>query len=425
MTRAASLAVAVAALVIAVPAFAAPEFSVATFTGPGAVNIRNQLVRAVCDQLACAPTAKKGKKAPPTLNGRVIKSKKATTLELWLVQAGKTKWRKPFAVNKAMKLDDDVVDSAAKLVLSTMDVQPAKQPEPPPAPPPQPEPERKLSDPATDWSSPSQPAATTTTTETPAETKPETPSSSDGYKPPTVAASVNLDLLYRAFTFSGLTTNNASEYKGFPIAAPHLHLDAYPLVPFVDGMLAGLGLEADFSFTLGLKAIAGSGASKIEYPSQLLRFNGGLKFRIPLTSSGIAVVPAVGVAYTSFSISKNDQGNKLEGLPQVAYTSLKVGVGAEAPLLDNKLLLFLNVSFLPTFAAGEIISPTYFPEGKLWGLMGHLGASYQIIGGLEARLVFQFERYDLSFTFKDGDKYNAAGAADLMIGGTLGVGYRF
>lgn len=416
MTRAASLAVAVATLVIAVPAFAAPEFSVAAFTGPGAVNLRNQMVRAVCDQLACAPTVKKGKKAPPTLNGRVIKSKRATTLELWLVQAGKEKWRKPFAVNKAMKLDDDVVEKAAKLVLTTMGVQAEKQPEPPPPPPPQPEPERKLSDPATDWSTPSQPAATTT--ETPAETKPEESQTSE-YKPPTVAASVNLDLLYRAFTFSG--PNNASEYKGFPIAAPHLHLDAYPLVPFVDGMLEGLGLEGDFSFTLGLRAVAGSES----YPSQLLRFNGGFKFRIPLTSSGIAVVPAVGLAYTSFSVSADKDGNKLTGLPQVAYTSLKVGVGAEAPLLDNKLLLFLNVSFLPTFSAGEVISPTYFPEGKLWGLMGHLGASYQIIGGLEARLVFQFERYDLSFTFQDGDKYTATGAADLMVGGTLGVGYRF
>jgi len=175
----------------------------------------------------------------------------------------------------------------------------------------------------------------------------------------------------------------------------------------------------------GLKAIAGSGATKVEYPSQLMRFGGALKFRLRLTSSGIAVVPAVGVAYTSFSVSAAENGSKLQGLPQVAYTSLKVGVGAEAPLLDDKLLLFLNVSFLPTFAAGEVISPTYFPEGKIWGLMGHLGASYQIIGGLEARLVFQFERYDLSFTTEPADTYKASGAADLMVGGTLGVGYRF
>ncbi|HEY3445287.1 MAG TPA: hypothetical protein VGK67_02940, partial [Myxococcales bacterium] len=440
---------------VAVPAIAG-ELTVNAFAGPGALAVQKQVSRAVCDDVQCvpAPKNKKAKKKPAILNGKVVKGKKVTNLEVWLVGTnGKQAWKKTWPL-AAGKLTPENLAKVTEQVVKSVGAK-----APPPAPPePKAEPARTAPPPdsssssatsaSSSSSSSSSSSGSSSSTASAAEPKKEggddwakaeakpakavetsdepaasastsTTSSSDGAGTlPTIFASVNMDLMSRGFAYDNLSTANLHEYKGFPIAAPHIHLDVYPLARVVDGWLQGLGLEADVAFTLGLKAVAGS----IDFPSQIMRLNGALKFRIPLTSGGIAVYPAVGFNYASFSLSPSKTSTTLDGLPEVAYLGLKLGAGLDAPLLDDKLRLGLGINYLPVFAAGEVISASYFPEGSVWGLGVNASAGYRILSPLEIRLGFALERYALSFKTLPTDTYKANGASDLLWSLSLGIG---
>ncbi|MGC4119054.1 MAG: hypothetical protein QM765_31705 [Myxococcales bacterium] len=438
MTRAASFLAALVVVLFAVPALAG-EVTVNVFTGPGAAVVQKQVTKAVCDEAQCVPAAKakKAKKKPPVLNGKVVKAKKATNLDLWLVGAnGKQAWKKTWPL-AAGKLTPENLQKVTEQVLETVGgkTPPPPPPEPKPEPKPTPPPDTTSSSSSTSTSSSSSSSSTASATEAKSdgtkaeltEAKSEEPaatsstaastSSDSSSQLPTIFASVNIGLLSRGFTYDALTTANLHEYKGFPIAAPQIHLDAYPLARLTDGWLQGLGLEADFAFTLGLKAVSGS----VDFPSQILRVNAALKFRIPVYRA-IAVYPAVGFNYASFSLSPSKANTTLDGLPEVAYLGLKLGVGLDAPLLDDKLRLGLGVNYLPVFAAGEVISAGYFPEGSVWGLGVNASVGYRILSPLEVRLGFGLERYALSFKSIPSDTYRASGASDLLWSLSLGLG---
>ena len=429
MTRAASWSGALVALTLAAPAFAG-EVAIGAFAGPGAAPVRAALSRAVCEQVDCvaAPKGKKAKKkTPPVLTGKVAKNKKR--VEISLVKAGKPAWKKSYPLT-AGKLGGDSLEKIAAQVVKSVG---GKVSEPEPLPEPAFSPQTtSSSDTAAvassstgeesrlagdDWPEKSAPSAEE---QRAAEPDAEVSASSDGAgQLRTISLSVNLDLLSRSFSYDALTTANLHKYTGFPIAAPSIHLDAYPLMRLTKGLLAGLGLEADLAFSLGLKAVL----SGVAYPSQILRFNGALKFRLPLTASGIALVPAVGVGYTSFSLSAAEDGSTLTDLPEVSYLTMRVGAGIDAPLLNDKVLLRLGVAYLPLFSAGELISAGYFPEGTGWGLGLNASAGYRVFSPLEIRLGFAMERYSLSFLSIPEDTYRATGAVDLLWSISLGAGY--
>ncbi len=454
MTRAASLPCVLIVVLFAVPA-AAGEVAVNAFSGPGAAAVHKQVSKAVCAEARCvpAPKNKKAKKKPFVLNGKVLKAKKASHLEVWLVGTnGKPAWKKKWPL-AAGKLAPENLARLTKQVVGSVGAK-TKAPSPPPA---EPKPEPKSAPPPPESTTTTTTASASSATSTPPDSAAETRTEGDDEdgarseaKPakyvearsgpaatvstspsassddadadaagrlPTVFASVNIDLLSRGFTYENLTTANLHEYKGFPIASPHIHLDAYPLARLVDGWLQGVGLEADFAFTLGLKAVAVS----VDFPSQILRFNAALKFRIPVYGN-IAVYPAAGFNYASFSLSPSRTNATLDGLPEVSYLGFKLGAGLDAPLLDDKLRLGLGVNYLPVFAAGEVISAGYFPEGSVWGLGVTASAGYRILSPVEVRLAFALERYALSFKLEPADTYKANGAADLLWSLSLGVG---
>jgi hypothetical protein len=425
---------------------AAPQVTVAPFTGPGAVSLRNQVVRSVCDALDCVPAAKgKQKKGPAVLNGRAIKGKKGTTLEIWIVGTnGREKMHKPYAVT-AGKLGEETLEKASKAILDAMGVKrepPPPPPEPTPSnppptaasnpPPSNPPPEDKKKG-ESDWAEPSkkdkdEPKPVDSTGEAKDAPAGTTRASTNDYKTPTILAAIHFDVLGRIFTLNNLASANMHEYRG-PNLAPRLHLDSYPLTRFTDSLAKGIGLEADFSFTLGMKAVAGSES----YPSQLIRFDIMAKYRYAFQSAmGLAVIPAIGYSRTSFSLSSASgctpsaaDDCTLKGLPQVAYSGLKVGLGAELPLMENKLLVGLGIYLVPVFAAGDIISPTYFQQGTVLGVDFNVGVGYRVIDNVELRLAFTLERYGLSFTNATTDTYRADGASDLYVGGTVGAAFVF
>lgn len=417
--------ISLAVLLLAAPALGAPEIAVAPFTGPGAAAVRAQVVRTLCDSLDCSstPPPLSGEGVFPVLHGRVASTRKAKLLEVWLVYGAREKWRKSYPL-PAGKLSADSLAKARAAVFDSLGAlgpaEPARRVEAPPEAGAEPDEEespvrrtRAVTASAADEGGRAEPDADATagTLERPAA----------GYAPPIIEASINLELLYRAFRLDALSTRNLHEYSGFPIAAPRLHLDLYPLARATESLARGLGLEADFSFSLGLRAVAGP----TSYPSQLMRLAAGAKFRLPFTASGIAVVPAVGFTRTSFSHSAADGGAELEGLPGVAYTGMSVAVGFEAPLLDQKLLLGARFAILPVFASGEVIGDDYFRDGSSWGLLFNAGVSYRVLPMLELRAGFQLERYGLTFDVRPADRYVAAGASDLLLGGALGAGYLF
>lgn len=433
MQRSTWLAAALLTFIVA-PAHAAPAVAVAPFVGPGGPSVRSQVVLAICGTADCSPQVPKGKakkNGPAVLSGRIVvnRAKKTSALELSLVAGGREKVRKTFPLVYG-KLSAESAEAAGRVILDALGAR-AAPPSPPPAVAAAPPVEASTTPeasalPASESTVPARPSS-----EEPSDKEKEGAQErawavSGAYVPPTFSASIGFDVISRSFSLSNLTTGNVYEYRGFPIGAPRLHVESYPLQRVIRGPLSTLGVDADLSFTLGLQ----SAAHSINYPSQLMRFSLNVKYRWAIGDSGSAVIPSLGYTRTSFSATRqvkqaDGTTSTLQGLPDVAYSGLKLGVGGELPMLDRKLLLSGCLFLVPVFEAGEVISPAYFPKGSAWAFGASLGAGYRVLSALEIRLAFQIERYSLSFDSQSADTYHASGASDLFVGGTLGLGYLF
>ena len=123
----------------------------------------------------------------------------------------------------------------------------------------------------------------------------------------------------------------------------------------------------------------------------------------------------------------------LDGLPSITYNALKVGVAGELPFATTGLLAFGRFSILPVLSASELIGvnppgrTTYFANGSVLGIDFGLGVGFKLppLPALQVRLGFDFARYGLSFKSSSTDTYQAEGAVDQYLGGTLALRYTY
>jgi hypothetical protein len=112
----------------------------------------------------------------------------------------------------------------------------------------------------------------------------------------------------------------------------------------------------------------------------------------------------------------------LGGVPDLVYDGLRVGASARIPIVWR---LALRVDLGGTWVAstGEL-GDVFLPRVSSFGLDGSLAAAVRIVAGLEARLGLDVRAYLHSANRAEGDRYEATGASDLYVTGTLGLAWR-
>lgn len=423
-------------LVLSAPALA-QRIAVPSFTGPGAANVRNQLVTAVCDTADCVtatkvvtggkPDWKKAKKESVLyfVTGNVSKRGKNLTLDLAVLnKAGPPVAKKSFPLEKAGTLSAKNLQAAIDVMRSAFGAAPA--PEPTPTPPP---PDRTAPPPPPTKTSPPPPPTKTEPVkpepekEVPPPEEPPVAKPRGKKKPMLLAVELGSDVLNRRLDYTQASTPNLRRYDLPLFPLPGAKVEFYPLALMRDDLLAGLGVELNFAIAPFLKSRRQS--SPDAYPTTAMRIDGGFRFRLAPFSYPIAFTPYLGIRVQSFSVGALPSGERLDGLPNISFVGLRAGLALDIPIVENLLFVFGRFGVLPVFSSGEIISAAFFPNGSAFGLEGAGGVAVQLLPFMQLRASFEYTQYGMSFKTNATDTYVAEGATDRYLGGNAAVRLQF
>jgi hypothetical protein len=221
------------------------------------------------------------------------------------------------------------------------------------------------------------------------------------------------DLSYEGTTPGG--TNNLRTYSASFISSPCLYLELFPFSQVTDGAFAGLGLFADYSFSVGLKtdvkdSVTGTVLSQNN--TSFTRAQAGLEWRIyPISSSRFAIVPAV-----SWQLMKFNVDPPISGLPGTNLRGVKGALGLEIPAGDSFSLL-LGGGYVKWVVAKDLIEGGFFPGGSAYALEAEAGFSLTLFGPVSLRMLFEYSSTKYSLNPDPTGTYIATGAKDEYIGG--------
>ena len=212
-------------------------------------------------------------------------------------------------------------------------------------------------------------------------------------------------------------SGNLRSYDVAPAAMISVAAEAFPLAA-ADGALRDIGVTASYAHSLSLaSALTGSGTIGTVESA----YSVGLRFRIhPWGDAG----PIIGVSdeYAAQSFVFDSAGLSVDPeIPSVDYQANRTAVDGRIPF--GRFSLLGSAGFRAVVSAGDVASR--FRATSVEGVDGQLGAAATIASGLEARIVFDYERYFYAFQPIPGDAYVAGGALDQFFGATLALAYVF
>ncbi len=449
-------AIALASLLAAPSALAGARISVLPFKGTKANSSRAQIYFPLCEKAECVAVDKASSKGRPDLAkarknridgllvGTVVKAKKKLTLELKLVgPRGESLLKKSYALLPNGKLAPKQVSQAISGVLGAAgggageeESAPAAVAERESAPADE-APSRATeavaaAEPAAEEPAPSEVPETRSRRRERA-TEEESTSASEvsthvesrtdkSFRESFVSVQVGSELFTPSLRFAGVTTTNLRNYSSPLVVAPRFRLEAYPLGLFMKGIVTGVGVEADYLFSV---------ASRTKRPNDGVIFgtrNSQLdiaaRFRIaPIKGSHFSVTPFAGFRMQDFAVGAGSDGSKLDGLPNISYRSLRAGLDLNVPLLDV-LSLSAAGAYLKPLSTGEI-GKDFFPGTVANGFEVGGGVNYAIGAGFDARALVHFQRHTLKFKVTEGATYSATDLVDQQFGGTVALRYTY
>jgi len=240
--------------------------------------------------------------------------------------------------------------------------------------------------------------------------------------PALLEVEATLSLLNRQYGYSSTAMNLTLRSAGVPLLAePGLRLGLFP-VRSSTGSLAAFGIEASFASAVGMNLQRDGDTSGTVFPAVSLSAGVALTARLRMSRT-VRLAPLVGWQMMNFAVQKASDGTVLSGQPPVHWRALSVGLKVEADF-STWCAFFLEASYLFTYTAGPLTNPPYFTSSTP-GLSFDtaLGLSFHAAEHLDVRLAFVLTRFAVVFT--GPGPAPVSGASDQLLGGTLGVRYRY
>jgi hypothetical protein len=192
-------------------------------------------------------------------------------------------------------------------------------------------------------------------------------------------------------------------------------LEFYPGALVSSGPASWFGIVGSGEY---LPALTSRDALNNTYATTAYAVSGGIRVRYrtgPLDAG--ATVAYLRQAFTI------DSATRPEGIPNVTYQSMRLGLDARVDVTD-RFALFARGAYLLVFDLGEIGTDAYFPHATAGGAEAGLGGAFRIVSGLEVRLQLDWRRYFMGMHPEPEDRYIAGGAADDYYSATLGLAFR-
>jgi len=220
----------------------------------------------------------------------------------------------------------------------------------------------------------------------------------------------------RKLSYEGIPAGNTA-LRGFEanlISSPRFHLELYPVSLLTEGVFGGLGVFADYGFSVGLKTSEPAGGAK--HSTSFSRLGAGLAWRLlPVSSSRFALIPAVSYQQLKFKIEPL-AGVPIAGLPDANLSGVKAGAGAEIPL-GSAVSILLGVGYVKWTTAKDLVGDGFFPGGSAYALEAEAGVSVALSGLLSLRILGEYSGTKYSLQPDPSGTYQATGATDRYLGG--------
>lgn len=222
------------------------------------------------------------------------------------------------------------------------------------------------------------------------------------------AVEAGLSLGQRRLGYGGVPAGGGAPlgYQATLFASPRLHAELYPASLVTEGVLAGLGLFADYDFSVGLTTDDPAGGAS--HPTSLTRLGVGALWRFhPVADSQAAIEALLSYQHLAFSVG----GAPIPGLPKADLSGVKAGLDAEIPV-GGAVTLLLGAGYVKWTTARDLVGEGFFPGGRAYALEADAGVSVALGGALSLRALggYCVTRYSLG----SGWPYQASSATDQL-----------
>jgi hypothetical protein len=257
----------------------------------------------------------------------------------------------------------------------------------------------------------------------------ELPADSDESSPPRPAfpqlavVQIGTDFLAHRINYSDPGVEGLLDYRASMVLTPALHAELYPLSRFQSGALSELGLQVDYSLSVGAKVRAGTEGRL--HSTRASRWGLGAKFRVKADPGvALSVEPSLGFRSMSFSVRTARDGAALEALPNLRYHALQAGVAAEIPRALG-LAFFLSAAYLHALPGATLGDKGALSVDSEGGVEVMAGVGFWLGPRSQLRLAGHYTRAVFAFEPEPGQELLAGGASDKRSGMTAALRWSY
>jgi hypothetical protein len=236
---------------------------------------------------------------------------------------------------------------------------------------------------------------------------------------PVLSTAASIAIGRRSLTFTGFEGSRVRSHAVDAMPVARLALDAFP-IPRTGGfadILAPLGVGVTFAHSIAVGSALVEGG--VEHPTVQTEVEAALLYRyqLPFESLNAVLIPRIGYHHVGVGFAGARTLDEPD-VPNVSYSSVSFGIGAEAPVYE-RITVFGRGSYLLLLDAGQIFRDHFFPEGSGRGYEIVIGMSYRVIDALAVEIVGHHVSYALTLD-PNGSPAVADSASDTI--SAIGIG---
>jgi hypothetical protein len=248
-----------------------------------------------------------------------------------------------------------------------------------------------------------------------------------GIIPPTLDISIGLSFVNRSVTYNqDVSTPGLRPYSLPAGFAPVANAVWYPLASFMDGPMAGIGIEAHVEKAFFVSSTLPTGE---KFGTTIQQFSGGVRYRVPFGAGHDAYASVIGGEHAFVFTSPPGMPNARETLdiPDTIYRFVRAGIGVRLELPAN-LTATVAAGYRHILNGAGTHFQQVFPHSTVAGVDAMVMGGYRLAPNWEARVIIDWRRYFSAMncnttTMVCDVRFTAGGAVDQYLSFSGGIAY--